>query len=443
MSETNFRGFLEALDQRGLLVRVPREVDPASELSALMAEAERRRTAILFERVRATDARVAYNLLGSREALALALGVEADAVVRAFTERSRRRIAPVVVQERAPAQEVVRTQDADLRTLPLITHSEHDAGAYVTAGMVIARDPQTGRRNVSFNRMMIDGSRDAGIRMMPPQQLGVIQARAEADGRDLEVAVAIGLHPLELIAGATSLPMGDDELALAGALRGEPIQMVRCQTVDLEVPADAEIVLEGVIRAGVREAEGPFGDFLHYYVPVNDNHRFRLSAITHRRDPIMQTMYAGSQEDVQLLGLSRGALIVEAVERSGAELCAINVGPTILGCTLAIRQRYAGEAKVVAMAAFGAYRWLKYCVVVDPDVNVHDPADVWWALTTRTRLRDDVVVVPAAGGFARDEHGLYDARMIIDATIPHGDERRFLRREPPGTGRVRLEDYLE
>ncbi len=218
--------------------------------------------------------------------------------------------------------------------------------------------------------------------------------------------------------------------------------MVRCQTVDLEVPAHAEIVLEGVIRAGVRKAEGPFGDFLHYYVPVTDNHRFRLSAITHRRDPIMQTMYAGSREDVHLLGLSRGALIAEAVERAGAELCAIEVGPTILGCTLAIRSRYAGEAKAVAMAAFGAYRWLKYCVVVDPDVNVHDPADVWWALTTRTRLRDDVVVIPEAGGFARDEHGLYTARLIIDATIPHGDEASFIRRQPPGAGQVRWEDYL-
>jgi UbiD family decarboxylase len=408
-----------------------------------MAEADQRGTAILFERVQATDAAVAYNLLGSREALALALRVEADEVVRAFAERSRRRIPPVVVQGPAPAQEVVRTHDADLRRLPLILHSERDAGPYITAGMVIARDPQSGRRNVSFNRMMIDGPRDAGIRMMPPQQLGVIQARAEAEGRDLEVAVAIGLHPLDLIAGATSLPMGDDELALAGALREEPIRMAHCQTVDLEVPAQAEIVLEGAIRAGVREPEGPFGDFLHYYVPVTDNHRFALTAITHRRKPVMQTMYAGSREDVQLLGVSRAALIAQAVERAGIDLCAIDLGPTILGCTLAIRPQYAGEAKAVAMAAFGAYRWLKYCVVVDPDVNVHDPADVCWALTTRTRLADDIVVIPDAGGFPRDEHGVFNDRLIIDATIPQGDKGGFLRRRPPGAGHVRWEDYLE
>lgn len=443
MSEATFRGFLEALEERGLLVRVRREVDPATEVSALMAEADRRRTAILFERVSAADATVAYNLLGSREALALALGVEAEEAVRAFTERSQRRIAPVAVQERAAVQEVVCTDNPDLRRLPLIIHSEDDAGPYITAGMVIARDPQTGRRNVSFNRMMIDGPREAGIRMMPPQQLGVIHARAEAEGRDLEVAVAIGLHPVALIAGATSLPMGDDELALAGALHNEPIRMARGMTVDLEVPADAEIVLEGTIRAGVREPEGPFGDFLHYYVPVMDNHRFRLTAITHRRDPIMQTMYAGSREDVQLLGLSRAALMAEAVERAGADLRAIDVGPTILGCTLAIRARYAGEAKVAAMAAFGAYRWLKYCVVVDPDVNVHDPEDVCWAVTTRTRLQDDLVVIPQAGGFPRDEHGVYNARLIVDATVPHGDGGGFLRRRPPGAGHVRLEDYLE
>ena len=355
---------------------------------------------------------------------------------------ARDRIEPVVVDD-APVQEVVHAGDeADLRKLPLVTHSEKDVAPYVTAGAVIARDPASGRRNVSFNRMMLVGAREAGIRMMPPQQLGVIQARAEQAGQDLPVAVAIGLHPVDALAAATSLPPGEDELELAGGLRGEPLRLACCVSVDLEVPADAEIVIEGFVPANVREPEGPFGDFLEFYVPEMRNHRLHVTAITHRSRPIYQTMVAGSREDVNLLGLSRETDIADAVERTGADLVSARVGPTILSCILAIRQRYPGEAKNVGLAALGAYQWLKYCIVVDHDVNVDDFDDVWWAVASRSSPARAIVVAVGAPAFPRDAHGIHDSRAIVDATIPFDEWSDYERRIPPGGPPLNLDDWI-
>jgi UbiD family decarboxylase len=438
----DLRSFLELLDDRRLLVRIERQVDPATEAARLMRELDRRGLAGLFADVRGAEASLVYNLIGTRAALALALGVEPHQLRARFGDALARRIPPVRV-DAAPSQEVVATGgDADLTRLPLVTHSEKDAAPYVTAGAVIAHDPETGLRNVSVNRMMLVGAHEAGIRMMPPQQLGLIQQRAEAAGRDLPVAVAIGLHPVDTLAAGTSLPPGEDELELAGALRGEPFRLIRAVSLELDVPADAEIVLEGYVAAGVRAPEGPFGDFLEFYVPEMDNHRFRLTAITHRRAPIMQTMVAGSREDVNLLGLSREVVVADAVERTGAELVELRLGPTILGCTVAIRQRYAGEAANVGLAALGAYGWLKYCVVVDHDVDVFDAEDVWWAVTTRSSPERAIRVIPGAPTFPRDEHGVHGSRAVIDATIPVGEWRDFERKRPPGGDRLDLDAWL-
>lgn len=439
----DLRSFLVELDERDLLVRLERRVDPATEASRLMRELELRGVAGLFTDVAGAEASLVYNLVGTRTALGVALGVEPARIRDRWQEALRSRIDPVLV-DGAPSQDVVATGgDVDLRRLPLVTHSVKDAGPYITAGAVIAHDPRTGLRNVSINRMMLVGAAETGVRMMPPQQLGVIQAHAEDDGVDLPVAVAIGLHPLDTLAAGTSLPAGDDELALAGALRGEPVRLARGVSVDLAVPADAEVVIEGVIPAGVREPEGPFGDFLEFYVPEMANHRLRVTAITHRRDPIFQTMVAGSREDVNLLGLSREAAVVAAVEETGARVVDARIGPTILTCAIAIDARYPGEARNVGLAALGAYQWLKYCIVVDHDVDVHSLEDVWWAVANRSSPEQAIVVARGAPAFPRDAHGIHGSRAIIDATIPHGTWDHFERRVPPGGGRLNLDDWLE
>lgn len=440
----DLRAFLALAEARGHLLRVTRPVNADTEAGALIVELERRGKVGLFEHITGREGRLTANLLGRRDLLAAALGVGVDEVVPTYQERLRCRLPVAAFDGPPPAQAVVRTgTDADLRQLPVIVHASKDAGAYITAGIVLARDPTTGRRNVSINRMQVKDAHTAGIRMMPPQQLGVLHARAEASGAALPIAVAIGNHPLDLVAAATTLPLGDDELELAGALRGEPFLLAPAVSQPgLEVPALAELILEGYVEPGVREPEGPFGDFMQYYVPRMDNHVFRLTAITHRPQPILQAIHAGSVEDVNLLGISREAQVLEAVRATGAAVRAVRLLPTILGCAISIEQRYVGEAKAVGMVALGAYRWLKYCVVVDHDVDVNSMDDVWWAVNTRSNPSDAIGVINRTGGFPRDPYGIHTSKAVIDATIPLGEWQEFERKRPPGEGTVRLEDFL-
>jgi 2,5-furandicarboxylate decarboxylase 1 len=440
----DLRSFLDLAAAHGHLLRLTRPVDAATQAGALLYELERRAAVGLFETITGRDGRLVGNLLGRRDLLALAMGVQPDDFALAFADRLQKRIPPQPVQGPPPVHEVVlEGEDADLTRLPLIVHATRDAGAYVTAGIVMAHDPRTGRRNVSINRMQLKGPRKMGIRMMPPQQLGIIQSHAEAVAEPLPIVVAIGNFPLDLLAAATTLPFGDDELELAGALRGEPVPMAHAVSVDLDVPACAELVLEGYVEPGVREPEGPFGDFLEFYVPVMDNHVFRLTAITHRKDPILQAIHAGSREDVNLLGISREAQVRAAAAGTGARVRGVRLLPTILGCAISIEQRYQGEAKNVGMAALGAYRWLKYCIVVDHDVNVDELDDVWWAVTTRSNPTDAISVIARTGGFPRDPFGVHGSKALIDATIPLGEWTEFERKVAPGADTVRLQDFLQ
>lgn len=426
--QEDLRGFLARVEAAGRLRRLA-----SAELEAvprLMREAEKAGMTLVVERVVGSGAGHVSNLLVTPNHLAMAYGtdepISREMVVSEYIRRTAAPIAPVVVDE-GPVQEVVVPGDEiDVGSFPLLKHSPKDIGRYITAGMVITKDPETGIRNVSINRMQLKGPRKLGIRMMPPQHLGLIYQKAEKLGRPLEVAVAVGNHPLELIAATTSVELGVDEFGLAGALRGEPLQLVRCRTIDLEVPAHAEVVIEGKVRPGEREAEGPFGDFMQYYVPVMDNHVFHVRAVTHRRNPLFAAIKAGSVEDTHLLASSREAAIYRAARATGSEVVVVHLAPTILNCAISIRKRHEVEPKLVLEAVFASYPWLKYCVIVDHDVDVFDLADVWWAMATRSTPGRGTLHLDAPG-FPRDPYNLHQSKLGIDATAPLGRWEEFER----------------
>ncbi|MEM3734787.1 MAG: UbiD family decarboxylase [Nitrososphaerales archaeon] len=438
----DLRSFLEELDKSGLLIKVKKSVSSRFELASLIIKAQKANKAVFFEKVDDYTIPVVSNVVGSRRMLAMALNTSEKALLEEYKHRAERAIQPEIVSN-GPVQEVIKVgEEADPSFLPIITHSEHDAGPYITAGLVVAKDPDTGYRNVSFNRMQFKGDKKFGIRMMPPQHLGIIHSKLEAASKNLEVAVIIGNHPAEMIAGSTTLPFGVDHFAFASALRSEPLKLVKCKTVDLEVPATAEIVLEGEVLANVREAEGPFADFMQYYIPVTENHVFHLKAITHRREPIYQTILAGTAEDTNLLALSREALVYGAVKEIGTECRGVSLTPNLFNAVISIKKKFEGEPKNVALAAFGAYYWLKYCIVVDEDVNPYDLNDVWWALATRSKPDTGIFIIPSARGFPRDPYNLHQAKVGIDATAPLAGGKEFLRRRVPGEEYVKLEEYL-
>lgn len=442
----DLRSFIAELDAGGLLVRIGKPADAATQVANLAHDLQRRGVAGLFLRVNGHQ-RLIANVVGTRAALELALATGGGDPVRTFRERARERVEPVEV-DAAPSQEVVVLgDDVDIaELLPIVTHSAKDAGPYLTSGMVLAHDPDTGIRNVSVNRMPLRGPREVGVRMMAPQHLGVIYDKWEARQEPLPVVVAIGLHPADYIAAATTIPYGEDELELAGALRREPFPLVPAKTVPLMAPAHAEIVLEGHITVGDRVPDGPFGEFLRTYTMTPSvSNRFVISAVTHRADSIYQMMAAGSREDVHLLGVGRAAELLRALEVADNDIVAVALTPTILGAVVSMRQRYDGEAKSVALTCLGVYRWLKYCIVVDDDIDVDDHEQVMWAITTRTNAARDFVVVPGTNNFPLefDAAGIHSSKLVVDATFPSAERPEFERTLPPGERQLRVEDFLD
>jgi 2,5-furandicarboxylate decarboxylase 1 len=364
-----------------------------------------------------------------------------DRLANEWVKRVKNLIEPKLVST-GPVKEVIKKDsEVDLAELPIVTHSSNDAGPYITAGIVVAKDPETGIRNVSIHRMQYKGRNRLGIRMLRSQDLDVIQRKCEKKKKDLEIAVVIGNHPFETLAAASTVAYGIDEFSLSSGLRKEPLELVKCETVDLEVPATAEFVLEGKIPAMVRELEGPFGDFQEYYSVVGEGHVFEVKALTHRKEAIYQTHQAASPEDVYILAISREAKVYETVSKI-ADVQAISLVPMVFSCMISIKKRFEGEPKNVAAAAFGAYSWLKYCVVVDHDVDVFDVNEVWWAIATRSRPETGLLLIKSALGFPRDPFHLHQSKLGIDATAPLDQWDQFERKKVPGANSVRLEDYL-
>ena len=442
MSTRDLRSYLSELDSADLLLHVEREVDPAFELSAVVKKAEKENKAIIFHKVKGSSFEVVGNVVASREMFALLLNASEADTVPEYVRRSEKPIKPKVVPT-GPVKEVILKGDkADASILPIATHAVGDVAPFITAGMAIAKDPESGYSNMSFNRMQLKGQDKFGIRMMAPQHLGVIQSKAERTGKNLEVAIVIGAHPFEMIAASTTLPFGADHFELAGALAGAPVELTKCETIDVNVPANAEFVLEGEVLSNLREDEGPYGDVFQFYIPRSKNHVFKLKAITHRKNAIYHTIQAGTKEDIHLLALSREAQLFRALSFAGYQVKTVSNTPSLLGCVVSIKKRFEGEPKNAAMCAFGAHSWLKYCVVVDDDVDAFDMNDVWWAMVTRGSPDKGVFVVPDARGFPRDLHHLHQSKIGIDATAPLDATEERTRKFVPGQDEVDLSRYV-
>jgi UbiD family decarboxylase len=398
---------------------------------------------LLFENVTGSPTPVATNVLSRRAALAASLGLAPERLLPDLAAREAKALAPRTVNE-APVQEVViGTNELDVaRDIPQVVHSERDAGAYITAGIFLARHPETGVYNASWNRTQLVGGPNMRVRMMPPQHLGQYQAAAEGADKPLPVAVVIGAPPALMLAAASKIPYDADELAVAGAWQGAPLAVVPAKTVPLLVPAEAEMVIEGEIVPKLREEEGPFGEFMDAYVEVGRNHVFRASAITRRRDAIYHVILAGGTEDIALLSLM---LQVEVWKAVSTHVRVIDVGSPgqILGAVVAIEKTRDEDAAAAMQAALGAHRWMKFVVVVDADVDPHDAEEVMWAIHTRFTPDRGVLRQEGVPGFPRsDVAGLHKGKLALDATYPVAMKRQFQRRRFPGIESIDLAQYL-
>ena len=370
--------------------RVREPVEPVYEATAMVMAAEKAASCPLLylESVVGSQLPLVANVLATRGRLALAMGVPEADLLDEYTRRSKIYVPPVLFPDSPLHENVALGEEADLSSLPILTHFEQDGGPYISAGLIVARDPHADLQTVGYHRLMVKGPRKLGVSLHSRRRMFEYFRRAEEFGRPLEAAVVVGAHPLISMAGISYPPVDADKFHVAGGLFGEPVEMVRCRTVDVAVPRWAEIVIEGRILNGVREPEGPFGEFTGYASARGTENVFEVTAVLHRDGALYQDINPGlSLEHCFFLSFPREALVTELLRRTMPNLRAVRV-PVFSGCGsfhcyISMKKTIEGQPRQAIMTTLGADHYFKHVVVVDEDVNVFNDEEVLWAIATR------------------------------------------------------------
>jgi 2,5-furandicarboxylate decarboxylase 1 len=432
MTDQDLRSFVAAYAAAnpGEVLHVDAPVSIEHDVMALVLEYERRRRypILLFERVTGYDIPIIANVVASRRALAFALGVPERALAAEYARRLKEPVKPVIVPE-PPFRHHAWTGDAlDLAMLPIPLYFPGDAGRYLTAGLLVARDPDTGVETEGYHRFQLKGRDRMGVSLHSRRRMFEYQRRAEAKGEPLPCAIVLGLHPVVSMGSLAYPPPDIGKFEVVGGLFGEPLEVAACATIDLHVPAAAEIVIEGEILPGVREPEGPFGEFTGYFSRRSTEHVFVAKSLAMRERPWFQSIGSGRAGDhITTLGLIREAEILNALSRAIPNVKAVHVplsGTSSFTAYVSITQGRPGEAKHVIPIVLGVDHYLKLVIVVDDDIDVFDESDVLWAVATRMQADRDLVVVQGSLGAmldpSADERGV-TAKLGIDATRPFGE----------------------
>jgi len=433
MDRQSMRGFLAMVERQypDQLVRIAAPVKRELDITATVFELERagRSPVVIFENVEGFDMPVVTNIAGNRRLIAAALGVEPSALAATFRERCQD-YRPVERVASAPWQDQVIEGDAvDLTRLPIPTHFAVDAGPYITAGQICARDPQTGVDTTGFHRLMLKGRNRLGVSLHSRRRMYEYHRRAEARGEPLPAVVTLGIHPIHYMGSmAYHYPPDVRKYEVIGALFGEPYRVARCGTAELEVPEGAEIVIEGKILNDLREPEGPFSEFTGYASYRSTQNVFVAERIQMRRDALFHSIASGTAADHILIScIAREGEILNSLRRNLPNVISVHVPTITCGALMAIiqmKKTAEGQPQQAIMAALGTETYCKIVVVVDEDVDIFNLADVMWAVATRVRADRDLVFVHRAMGAILDptsdpvDNTL--TKVGIDATKPGG-----------------------
>lgn len=429
MTDINdLRSYIDALDSAGQLARVRQPVSLEHELADVAASLARGDIgAGLFTDVIDSPWPIFCGSVTSHRRAAVALGCQANEIVDVM-ERvldPANGIGPVRVDHAAWHDNVVRGDDLDTAMLPIPTHSRGDGGAFITGAVTVAKDPVSGRGNLGYNRMLRLGPKRFGFNVNEWRDVGTFWKSRQDPDAPFPIALAIGLDPAIMIAGGVKTPV--DELLIAGAIRGRGIEVCGGRTVDVDIPAAAEIVVEGLLHPSVREPEGPLAEFHGYHGEEWNSPTFEVTCISWRNDPIYQTIIPGWYEHIYIGNvLPREPLLRRFVRHldPGAELHIPPYGNGFMAI-IQIERDNPGTPKNLAMAAMAAHINIRNVIVVDRDVNMHEPSEIHWALTNRVHWDDDVFTVPFAQGHemdpTADQRGV-GTKVGIDATYKR--ERR-------------------
>ncbi len=373
---------------------------------------------LVFTNIKGSDMNIISGVCNTREKIANSIDTTVDNLTSEIINATNN---PTKISNIKNFDEVYsNNEDADLSKIPILKHYPEDKGKYITAGVVIAKDPVTKQTNASIHRMLVNSDDELGIRIVP-RNLYTYYKKAEELGQPLEVAIAIGLNPSTLLASTTSISIVDNELEVANTFKNGELTLVKCEDVDIEAP-ECEILLEGKILPNERKSEGPFVDLTDTYDKIRDEPIIKLSKMHYKDNPYYHAILPAGNEHKLLQGLPQEPRIYNSVKNTLPTVQ--NVVLTEGGCcwlhaVVSIKKQTEGDAKNVLMAALSAHPSLKHCVIVDEDINIFDPVDVEYAIATRVKGDDDIIIIPKARGSSLDPVAQIDGtttKVGIDAT---------------------------
>lgn len=421
------RDFLKILEEEFNVIKIETQISAEYEVANILRNHPK--DTIIFENIKDSNIKIISGICNTREKIARGISVTVPEITKRIMEATENPI-PVENVENIKKNYITQKKP-DLSEIPVPTYYKKDGGAYVTAGVVIAKDPETGIRNASIHRMLVNSKNRLGIRIVP-RNLYTYYKMAEEMDKPLEVAIAIGMHPATLLATTTSVPITTDELEVANNFHKGNMKLIKCEYVDLEVP-DAEIIMEGEILPHEREPEGPFVDLTDTYDVVRNEPVIEVSKIHYKENPYYHAIMPAGFEHRLLQGLPQEPRIYNAV---------LNTVPTVQnvvltegGCcwlhaAISIKKQTQGDGKNVIMAALAAHPSLKHAIVVDEDVNIFDAEDIEYAIATRVKGDEDIMIVPGARGSSLDPCATPDGtttKVGVDATKPLDKKEKFER----------------
>jgi len=457
----DLRYFLSELNKKmpDEIVRIKKEVNPKFELSGVIRkfQDEGSYPAVLFEKVHGCKIPVLSNLFASNKRISLALKTSEDKLLNDYMKLEDQRITPKKVKK-GPIKDIILSGNkVNLHKLPIITHCEKDAGPYITSGVYVFKDPDIGFYDLGMFRMQIKTKNKVGILFGDYAKAARIIRKNEERNKPTEFALFIGHHPACILASQTKVPYGEDEFKVLSGLLKEPIELIKAETVDLEVPARAEIVIEGLIPPKVREPEAPFGEYTFYYGPRRNSHVGKISAITMRRDAIFHDIFSAHKDHNMCAMVQRESVLYKRIKMAVPSLKSVHL-PISGNCRhnayISITKEFDGQGKIAALAALASDPMMKLAVIVDDDIHVTDESEVWWAVITRTQADRAIFMVPesyvaeldpsAHAVNSRVIHGALNTKWSIDATKPIGipfEERADVPRKH--WENIKLKDYIK
>lgn len=405
------------------------EVSTKYEITAIMMELEKKGSPLtIFENVKNNKIPVVSNILASRKRLSQAFGIEDEReFIEVYSKYKKRRIEPGIIDKKAFEGEYYNEDSLDLNNLPILTHFNADGGPYITAGLVVARDPDSGIHTCGLHRLQLKGKDKLGISLHSRKRMWEFHRRAEEKGGSLPAAIAIGVHPVITMGSLSFLPYNESKYDLIGGLFGEQLQVVKCKNIDVLVPAWSEIVIEGEILNNVREPEGPFSEFSNYLSGRSTENVFKAKSLYLREDTLYQSINPGLSADHNtIMAYHRECDIFYALRRTLPNVKDVHFpisGCGIFSCYVSIKKTAEGEPLQAIFAVLAADHCIKTVVVVDEDIDVFNEQQILWAISTRLQADRDIIITPQNMGMgdmldpSADE--LYRSSKIgIDSTKP-------------------------